>query len=248
LQKKSLKLGYHKPYKHKKYTYNKQFFSEPNLINSYYSGLISADWNIRKRDGYYPIFQASISAKDKVLLDDFKKHCGYTGPVSEYQRQTSLSKNIQNISQICVAGCYEWATDLKRNFQITERKTKNQIPPDLSIDNKLAFICGYLDGDGSVTYNKANNTIQLRVWSSNKKILQWINESLSELISFNPKNLRFTQSNCWELCFVAHQAAVLIDLLGGLPVDNLDRKWRAPKILEVIDRIKIKHPNKFLTL
>ena len=158
----------------RKYNVNDSFFSEPNVLNSYYAGFIAADGCIRSKqskESKYLTFGLSI--KDKGWLERFAQDIEFDGPIKEYTfKDRQYVRMCINSKQIC--------NDLERNFNITPRKTATLIPPPLSDDKLIdAFICGYIDGDGSVCFvENHQRQIQKKCLISylgTYEIVDWIN-------------------------------------------------------------------------
>jgi len=130
----------------RKYKVNDDFFESPNLVNSYYAGFIAADGciSITKSGAKYLSFGLSI--KDKIFLEKFKKEIDYEGPISEYPSSTKKFVRMSiNSTKVC--------NDLEKNFNITPRKTFTLIPPNIINEELIdAFICGYIDGDGTIGF------------------------------------------------------------------------------------------------
>jgi len=164
----------------RKYNVYDNFFETPNKINCYYAGFIAADGCIRKYCGKFVESYSliiGISIKDKDFLEKFKQTISYEGNVKEYENNGRRYVRLEiKSNKIC--------KDLRNNFNITERKTHTLCPPNL-IDKNLidAFICGYIDGDGSVYFSKNKNK-QRRVGISiigTDKMLSWIINRFCEI-------------------------------------------------------------------
>lgn len=171
----------------RKYNVNDSFFSEPNVLNSYYAGFIAADGCIRSRQGEESKYLTfGLSIKDKGWLERFAQDIEFDGPIKEYTfRDRQYVRMCINSKQVC--------DDLEKNFNITPRKTATLIPPPLS-DNKLidAFICGYIDGDGAIYFSETTKrNIQKKCAISiigTYNLLEWINQrfdSINDVISKN---------------------------------------------------------------
>lgn len=168
----------------RKYKVNDNFFETPNLINSYYAGFIAADGCIRvtKTGAKYLMFGLSI--KDKCLLENIKKDLNFEGPITEYPKLTKkFVRLIINSPKIC--------EDLEKNFNITPRKTFTLIPPNINKTSLIdAFICGYIDGDGTICFSHDyKNGKQKKCCISligTFDFLTWINNRFKEI--YTPKN------------------------------------------------------------
>lgn len=149
--------------------FNEDFFAEPNLENSYWAGFIAADGNVwqppgrslvlsiglQRRDGaHLEELQKSIGAGKLYQIDTFDEKYGKVRERSEYQLYSN---------KIC--------SDLEMNFNITPKKSLTLEPPELTDDNALAYIAGYIDGDGSYGLSGARPRIYIR---GTYDILSWI--------------------------------------------------------------------------
>lgn len=130
----------------RKYNVNDDFFEKPNLINSYYAGFIAADGCIFNNKHYSNYLIFGLSIKDKDFLEEFKKNIQFDGPIIEYlSKGRKYVRLTINSTKIC--------NDLKENFNITPKKTFTLVPPNITKKEYIdAFICGYIDGDGYISF------------------------------------------------------------------------------------------------
>lgn len=74
-----------------------------------------------------------------------------------------------------------------KNFNITPRKSLTLLPPNLSDTNLIdAFICGYIDGDGSIFLYKNNvrniqDSLSISIVGTYEIVL-WIKERFSQIL------------------------------------------------------------------
>jgi len=124
----------------RKYSVNKGFFDTPSPLNSYWAGFLAADGCLAREGARLSI---GLAIKDVKHAERLRDDLGYTGPVS-------ISKN--SAAAHLAISCPELCDALMRNFALTPRKSLTLKPPRLD-DPALvaAFICGLVDGDGSVT-------------------------------------------------------------------------------------------------
>ena len=126
--------------------YNQNHFTELTLENCYWAGFIAADGCIKDKGG----FSLELAIKDKNHLEKFNKAIEHTGCLREYYYPQEDRKDIHKIC-LGLTGAQQWVVDLERHFNITPRKTKTlQQPPNLTTEQKIAFVAGYTDGDGSI--------------------------------------------------------------------------------------------------
>ena len=224
----------------RRYNVNDDFFETPNEINCYYAGFIAADGCISKRTGKFVetyTLSFGLSIKDKDFLEHFKEIISYEGKIKEFENNGRMYVRLDiQSNKIC--------DDLCKNFNITERKTHTLCPPNLFDKNLIdAFICGYIDGDGSVYFSKNKNK-QKRVGIAiigTDKMLTWIINRFCEIYgkekegklyeckggfgSSNKNKKIFTTSICDKW------ARTVILKISEMNIPKMERKWSK----EVID-------------
>jgi len=190
------KLKLHSSLSFRMYTRNDNAFSNITLEACYWAGFIAADGCLyNKRE-----LRVCLSNADKGHLEKLRNFIGYTGPLAQSKITTNLYLVVSS-SQIY--------SDLNKNFNITPRKSLTLLPPiGLTYKQSLAYIIGYIDGDGSIGYNSytyKNGTkykfLRLRIIGT-PMTLNWINlifkkraipiqhcKSKISIISFNDRNL-----------------------------------------------------------
>ena len=90
-----------------------------------------------------------LSAKDKSTIDKFKKEIKYTGPIKSY------SVGNKNYTKINLYGINNYVDNLKKYWNITERKSNTLMPPNLCNEQLIySYIIGYFDGDGTAYWSK----------------------------------------------------------------------------------------------
>ncbi len=231
-------------YRFRQYTCDENFWETPNEINSYYSGILAGDGNIRG-SGKNREIRWQISQVDKKHMEDFVKHIKFTGPIHYYDRKPLKSGHIVKVAALGVHSL-KWARDLERNFNIVPCKTKIILPPNI-IDEKLlaCYIKGYLDADGWLTIstqtdkrttpNKMRKVFSIGVVSSSLKIIEWMKHFIdSQTISYSPrhKEPQIFKKDKYSTYIVAGQRAIKLFLyLSRLNVPCLERKWKNPAVL-----------------
>lgn len=131
----------------KKHNKNTDFFSKPNLLNSYWAGFIAADGHISQDNGVI----IALAIKDIEHLEKFKACIEYSGQIRRYKHNTSYGKlNYCRVSVYAKKLCQ----DLGKNWKIVPNKTKTlEFPSGMDKDVVMAYILGYIDGDGSFNFN-----------------------------------------------------------------------------------------------
>jgi hypothetical protein len=253
---KALNLGIrHKFGNRRKYTYNKDFWKEPNLINSYWGGFFAADGNLsndtRNRKNHRSGIELSIVDEDHLL--SFHKDCGYTGKLY-YRERTKNNKQNKMVTSSIKCG-EDWHEDMKRNFSLTPNKTFTLQPPNLTNPEHIkAFIQGFIDGDGHIGYN--SRSVRINISCASKDFLLWVDDRMEEMSRhcnyYNRSKIKLAEvvnPDNGNITYVSNiagfQAAYIIDEFRKLPLPYLKRKWDKPEVLQFIKESKDKHPTKF---
>jgi hypothetical protein len=135
----------------RKYFHNDNYFTELTMENCYVAGFIAADGSLRSRGKVLSII---LHQQDKVILERFKQFFDYTGNIVDAERIDKRTNTVRKNSTLVVNGVHQWYTDLAKHFNITPAKTKTLQAPNLSsMDHKIAFIAGYIDGDGCIMWS-----------------------------------------------------------------------------------------------
>ena len=138
------------------YQKNHNFFNNKNPLNSYWAGFIAADGNISTRGS---VLKIALSHKDAKHLEKLSNLLSEDYSLKEGER-TLEDKNYKIIS--FGLSSKQWKEDLERNWNITPAKSLTLRFPEFDcLESKKAFICGYIDGDGSICVS--NNKISLQV-------------------------------------------------------------------------------------
>lgn len=156
---------------HSKYSHDRTYFAIPSLENSYYAGFITADGCV------YPpknTLKITLNQIDEEFLLQMAAAMKYTG-VLLHHAGGNYKKESNHVS-LAIYNASDLINDLKKNFNILQKKTLILDPPSLEGENALAFLSGYLDGDGSVfTSTKGQLTMSFR---GTENVLRWIKSIL----------------------------------------------------------------------
>lgn len=133
----------------RKYTHNNEYFTDLTMENCYVAGFIAADGSLRSRGKVLSII---LHPKDREILENFKQYFQYTGSVVDGERKNK--DKVQLTTTLVINGVGQWYEDLEKHFNITPAKTKTLQAPNLSsMDHKIAFTAGYIDGDGCIMWS-----------------------------------------------------------------------------------------------
>lgn len=210
------------------------YFSKLTLENCYWGGFLAADGNIEKNR---PRIVLVLGEADKEHLLKFRDTLGVNTKIIPGQRETphgyiSKYNRLQFTSRAVVE-------DLRRNFNITPAKTFTLKPPNITKTKQiLAFIKGYIDGDGTVsTYKLTNNerkTIRTQPYIScvgTKHLMNWMLNQLDKYVDLK-NNSVCKNINIFEICISGNKAIELSRIFSKLNTPALSRKWN--KISETL--------------
>ena len=213
----------------KKYTYNEEFFKTPTEENCYVAGLIASDGCLYKDNSCKNyIFKLAFKESDKYLLEEFRLSVKYDGNIGYYKQNTCP------MSQIRISGIQNnWLLDLNQHWNITPRKSLTLKPPNITdINLCLAYIIGYIDGDGSIcifNIKQQNKKIISLSIEGTFEVLNWISQILSNLEDKKYKLLipyKRKDRNTYELSYNKQRAYKLLHHLNKIQVPfKLKRKW-----------------------
>lgn len=197
---------------------NSTFFSKPNLLNSYWAGFIAADGCVIDTNGNQKILTIELAIKDYKHLLVFKNTLKVNKKIAIYKNGKSCRVSI---------GSNKLCEDLYKNFNIVPRKSLTLKPPkNLTNKQALAYIIGYIDGDGSIFYmkrkhfNKIYKYLRLDVIGT-KKLLTYIKKYINKDIKILK---RPTESN-FRLILDGKKAKTVLYSLNKINVPKLTRKW-----------------------
>lgn len=192
----------------RKYTVNNLYFSEINVENSYWAGFIAADGCITKN--YIKIM---ISIRDLKLLKQFKKDIEYTGPIYISKKLKRCSLEFRSLNMI---------KDLKTKWNIVEKKSLILEPPKVKLtkENFLAYVKGYIDGDGSIYLEKDTKYLRISIIGT-FELLNWIKEKINIRCSNIQKH-----KNIYKFRYSGKMAESLYKKLEKLKTFKLSRKWK----------------------
>lgn len=258
LQLKARSMDLDNNYVNHKWTYNKEFFHTPNYINCFYAGWLAADGNLSKiaeSKSQYCNLRWACHSIDLPMVELFKKYIEYNGNIRIWIRDSSSEKHPKNCGEHCIIalnGIGQMENDLKLNFGIAPNKTYNLPPPILDkLELKLAYIVGYINGDGCVHSNDRNLSIGFT--SSSINILNWLKNLIDSFnlpmnkVGRNANVNKMNHANCYHLTYNGTRAIYLYWLLKRVPVPILDRKWNNPKVESFISQQLSNHPEWFQT-
>lgn len=246
-------LKQHNGYIKRKYSFDENFWAEPNLINSYWGGFMATDGNIAKSG-----VRILLAAKDVGHLEKFKKDCKTENPIRIFKKSGGFAKSAGDFCCVSVNTNGRWHKDLENNFSVIPNKTIVLEPPKLeNINLKLAYLKGYIDGDGSICFANRKNArkeLVVSICGASLPMIEWIKKEIDSITdgkgqSNKNRKIRIIKKEGYR-DFYSYgksglKAAVLFDYLSKLPTPVLARKWLKPEVLDYIAQKKLEFPQYF---
>jgi hypothetical protein len=196
----------------RKYSVNDKFFSVLDIKRGYWSGFIAADGCIT--NNYIKIM---LSIVDIDILNQFKKDIEYTGPIYIDKKRKRCSLEFRSKQMI---------NDLNSIWNIRPKKSLVLGPPIQNIgkNNILAYIKGYIDGDGSIYKENKRDYLRISIIGT-IQLLTWIKENLNIRSSNIMKN-----KNVYTLRYSGKYANIIYNELFDIDTFVLKRKWKYHKL------------------
>ena len=226
-----------------KYTVNEDYFKNYTLENCYWAGFIAADGNINQS---FTALSITLSERDNSHLEKFRQDIQYTGVIHKRSQERSTNKlspfkhGQYNFSRLNISR-KKICEDLFINFNITPAKSKTLQIPNLKGDLLLAYIIGFLDGDGYISTSD-NNRIEFGFTSGCIGILEFIQNVVDNLVPVTSKiyhaKVREASRNnsvLYTYKVTGQRAYKILSSLDKINVPKLQRKW---------DKLKICHEAK----
>ncbi len=216
---------------HRKYDVNFDFFDIIGVGQCAFAGLLASDGCVHPKKE-----KIQVTSKDTPYLEEWARYVGYTGVVHTYNVPKE-SKGNGTTSLLLIYGVPKWLYVLKKIFSVTPRKSLTLTPPIISSrENVLAFMLGYIDGDGSIMYKKSLNKQVNKVYShwcvafcGTQAMCYWFKAQCDKL--YPPKKdykgvEPNRDTNVWQYRIHGKRAVLLLNDLLEIPVPHLTRKWR----------------------
>jgi hypothetical protein len=212
-----------------KHTHNRAFFDVLTPLSCYWAGFIAADGSIYAPNGNIRI---GLSEKDKQQIELFKSAIKSSSPVRCFD-----TSNGYRCAQIDVYGAYECQQVLQKTFNITQAKSKTLRPPLLENEKDVRhFIRGYMDGDGSISFNQSSKSPHWTVsFVGTQEMLQWIKQQIQLYVIGVGNPSVCADRNIFQILFGGWQVRPILDWLyqDSTPQIRLARKHQ--KYLEVLN-------------
>jgi hypothetical protein len=244
-QLKARRIGANNLYKSgKRYEVNKDFW-KPGPISAYWAGFSAADASISKSSLNCYAYRLEISTKDESHLYKLKEDCNFTGPIKR-----SLRRGQYLHSRVLVSEP-RWTEDLAKYWNIVPNKTKRLAPPNLESEYlKFCYLIGYLDGDGTIFFDKKRNRLAMKFLSDSSHIIDWCHDLIfTKFANAQLRNRvnrpRLSTGGYPSFDINGIRAAVVFDNLNKFDLPKLERKWGNPDVLNFVNDCKTKHSDLF---
>lgn len=244
---------------------NDDFFKIPNLVNSYWTGMISTDGWINCPSDNYSNYRLQLALKwsDKEHVEKFKKDIGSNSNILYSKRSRNFHQlnhtrpnkiTIVEMGTLCLAPAKSLVLDLNKHWNIPlKNKTYDIIEPNITdINICLAYIKGMIDGDGSILMTNGQDRYKNKIpllrigFLGTERLLVWIHNFLSRILSNKQKErkvIKRKDANVYYLNINGIDAIILFDILKNLNCPELYRKWNNINILNFVEEQKLKYPH-----
>lgn len=196
-----------------RYKQNDNFFHEYNTVNCYWAGFIAADGFVDKNKSYLSI---KISKNDIHHLIKFKKVLKSNAPILTNNNCVILTIYSKKIVQ-----------DLESKFNIINKKSLIYSPPTnlTTFNEKLSFIVGVIDGDGSIL--NLNNKLRI-VMLGTYSLMSWCKDFFNTIESDSVSLYR--KDNIYVLTInKLTKIQAIFNYVNSLKLPFLIRKWEKIK-------------------
>lgn len=202
---------------------NNSFFNSENLLGCYWAGFLAADGCVRKQkksDGRE--LSISLQEKDVNQIIQLKKDIeAYDFDLVYSQRGHNKTGKMTGQYAIYLTISKQCFEDLSNNFSIVPVKSLTLLPPKISNhQNKLAFIKGYIDGDGCIVKHKNSSYVEVSCLGT-FELLSWIAKTLN-LTNQPLKKDKNNDKNTFRLNI---KNSVAKAVKNSIPYRGLERKW-----------------------
>jgi len=206
------------------YQLNDNYFNEKSLQSCYYAGLLAADGCIVSNSNSV---QIGLQRQDRYILENFVKEIESNQTIKDIiEKEKFFSSRLHFTSK-------QVKMDLESIYNITSKKSLTLQPPNLVNTNEIdAFICGYIDGDGSIFLSVRKNRKQGEIIFSilgTLEMLTWIQGRFSSILGKSAsvvKPKRNNGKNTFVLIISTEKARNLFKHFYEIPVTKLQRKWK----------------------
>lgn len=204
------------------------FHTIDNPEKAYWLGYLAADGCNYHREQNATIL-INIHQKDRKQLEKFLNFCDCDHQINDYIANDGFS----NQTPMCKIQIYsmEMSDDLTQHG-VPPKKSLILKPPIIDEQYYLPYICGYFDGDGSISKTSQCNNYLISIQGT-KEILEWINSilNISEKLETRKKN---NKNSYYIRCGGTNKPYKILNQLYNSCETHLDRKYELYKNLETV--------------
>ncbi len=190
-----------------RYTKNDNYWNEPTVENSYWAGFIAADGNVNFNTNGACRVEVELVYYDESILKALSDSLEYSGPIHyipkrqstiKYGKYTGKIRYGKDSVRLRLCSARQYAHDLHKWYNITPAKSLTLLPPDITDPDLIrAYIFGYFQGDGSLSWDKFNKHWRIS-FSGKSAVLPWIKEHFTTVLglrgSIRPVELTYTST------------------------------------------------------
>jgi hypothetical protein len=210
-----------------KHTHDRTFFDTLTPISCYWAGFLAADGYVYPPNGG---IRLGLSEKDVEQVSRFKQAISSSSPVRGFD-----TSNGYRCAQIDIYGAHECQIALNQTFCITQAKSKTLMPPKLEKEKDIIhFIRGYMDGDGSISYNgSGRNNHWTLSFLGTQAMLEWVKRQIQHyVVSVGNPSISPCRGT-YQIIFGCWQVRPILEWLYQYSTPEIRLKRKYQKALEV---------------
>lgn len=209
-----------------KYSVSIKFFREWSDNMAYVLGFLYADGCIMKSR-----YRIKFSSNDQDLLINIRNILQSDYPILPYLRKNRRFPNFSTI-----VDSKKMYLDLQ-NLGLTPQKSKSMKLPYIPQEYFPHFIRGYLDGDGSIYYDKPTPLSNIRLNTSfscgSHNFLDKLQKSISQILGIKHQNVISNRKrrNAYCIRYSTKDSLKFLEYIyqNSVPETRLERKFRKYK-------------------
>lgn len=202
----------------RKYQVNDDFFANRDSLECcYWAGFIAADGCVGSPKKN--CLRLKVKDTDLDHLETFRSSIGYNGKL-HFSHKNENTYACINIHSKKIVEDLAW-------FNITNRKTFTLEPPPLDGEHALAFLIGYIDGDGCISIEKPKKRsprLRLSIIGTYNMIC-WAKTIFDEIAPFSTNANPRKVGKVFQYSIASKKALHVLSYLQKVNVQKLGRKW-----------------------
>ncbi len=178
--------------------------------HAYFIGFIQCDGSLSKYTRNRGKLSIEIGDRDKSILDKIKKLFKIKCNISCRTRKTNFKKKCKSYTlTICD---YEFRKELVKNGIQYGRKSDIVRPPNARCLNKIAYLRGLIDADGSVGLTKTGKPF-ISFCTKSEFLKDYYIKFISDSLKYTPAINKNKRDQIYNIMIMGTRAKVLIKLL-----------------------------------